>query len=115
MTLNREGQELVDLETLIMLCSAMTSYLEPIEAIRLVLYDSLLLFETLGWTQPGWIVYVKDFPTTITNNRAIPIPPQDLRTIPDKDWITAFKHLKAGVQQANWSQNRILQLKKLSV
>jgi hypothetical protein len=35
-SLNSQGQELVDIETLIMLCSAMTAFKEPVEAIRLV-------------------------------------------------------------------------------
>jgi len=94
-TLNQEGQELVDLETLAMLSSAMTAYLEPVEAIRLVFYDCLLLFETLGWTQPSWTLHVKSFPTAIATN-ASAIKSLDTETIPKETWIAAFKHLDEG-------------------
>ncbi len=53
--LNETGMQLVDLEMLLMLSTAMTGYFGSEEAMQLVFYDSLLLFETLGWTTTGWM------------------------------------------------------------
>jgi len=93
-TLNHQGQELVDFEMIVMLCSAMTAFLEPVEAIRSVFHDSLLLYETLGWTQPGWRSHVNNFPSTISR-RATPIESEP-KTISDETWKEAFEHLDAG-------------------
>jgi hypothetical protein len=93
-TLNEEGQELADLETLTMLSTAMTAYFEPDEAIQLVFYDALLLFETLGWTRPGWPVQVKNFPTGTQPSPAA--GSSDPKIIPEETWAEAFKFLDEG-------------------
>jgi len=93
-TLNQEGIGLVDLETIVMLSSAMTSFLEPIEAIKLVLYDSLLLFEDLGWTQTNWSMHVNNFPSIRTDSAGVDM--LDRKGISDDTWTTALKHLKIG-------------------
>jgi len=66
-----EGRELVDLETVVMLASAITGFLEPLEAVRLILYDLLLVVETLGWTRFGWKVRVKSFLNILLTSRNI--------------------------------------------
>jgi hypothetical protein len=92
-TLNEQGQELADLEMLAMLSTAMTTFLDPVEAIRLVFFDTLLLFETLGWVKDGWMIHVKNFPTgtqgTITSGF-------HSKTISDETWAEAFKFLDEG-------------------
>lgn len=93
-TLNEQGQELADLEMLTMLSSAMTIFFDPVEAIRLVFFDALLLFETLGWTKEGWMIQVKNFPTgtqaTVTSGST------HSKTISEETWTEAFKFLDEG-------------------
>jgi hypothetical protein len=97
-TLNKEGQELVDVETLIMLCSAMTAFKEPAEAIRLVFYDALLLYETLGWTIPGWQQMVSQYPETPRLDDAKVAPANE---VPHELLVKAFKHLDEGKSPAS--------------
>lgn len=52
--LNEQGTELVDFDMLLMLSTAMTGYFDPEKALLLVFYDAILLFQTIGWTLPGW-------------------------------------------------------------
>lgn len=91
-TLNNDGQQLADLETLVMLSTAMTAYFNPIEAIRLVFFDALLLFETLGWSKPGWAVHVRNFPTGTYPTAES----SDPKSIPEETWADAFKFLDEG-------------------
>jgi len=94
-TLNKQGRELVDLETLTMLSTAMTAYLETEEAIRLIFYDVLLLFEKLGWTQPGWTIRVRNFPEVMTEEMLSNKYP-DPKSITHETFVKGFKHLEAG-------------------
>lgn len=80
--LNRQGLELVDFEMLLMLSHALTGYLQPVDAIRMVFYDALLLFETLGWTLPGWVNSVGAFPSEPDDLFAS--NSTDTKTIPQK-------------------------------
>ncbi len=94
-TLTQEGQGLVDIETLLMLSCAMTAFLEPTEAVRLVSYNSLLLYETLGWTKPGWILHVNEYPETASQ----PIEKtlnEGIDDITPETWVKAFGHLESG-------------------
>jgi hypothetical protein len=92
-TLNKEGQKLVDVETLIMLCSAMTAFKEPAESIRLVFYDALLLYETLGWTIPGWQQMVSQYPETPHLDDAKLVASDE---VPQELLVKAFRHLDQG-------------------
>jgi hypothetical protein len=98
-SLNEEDTELVDLETITMLATAMTAYMGPLDAIRLVLFDALLLFESLGWTRPGWKVHVKSFPTIVADDVPEIISP-DSGNIPQETLVKAFRHLKSGASSA---------------
>ncbi len=95
-TLNETGRELVDLETLIMLSTAMTAFMEPIDAIRRVLYDSYLLYQTLGWTLPEWQLHITSFPQTVLKNIDAEISPPNHRTISQEILTKAFRHLNSG-------------------
>jgi len=93
-TLNAQGQELVDLEMLTMLSTAMTAYFDPVEATRLVFFDALLLFETLGWTKEGWMMHIKNFPTK--THPAVTGGSANSNAISDETWAEAFKFLDEG-------------------
>jgi hypothetical protein len=95
-TLNDAGMELVDLETLVMLSTAMTAFMEPVEAIRSVLYDSHLLYQTLGWTIPDWQLHVTNFPKTVHRDTTPEILPSNRRIASDRRLIKAFRHLDSG-------------------
>ena len=95
-TLNPQGQELTDLETLTMLSSAITGFLEPFDAIRLIFHDYLLLCETIGWAKPGWTLHVNNFPTTVTPSTAINNTQTSDETISNEDLVQALEHLEAG-------------------
>ena len=92
--LSLQSLELVDFEMLLMLSSAMTGYLEPLEAIRLILHNVLLLFETLEWTRPGWATHVNSFPT-VWEDMSLAVEPTGTKSISRETWIEAFKHLDA--------------------
>jgi hypothetical protein len=79
-----------------MLCTAMTGFLDPMESVRLIFYDCLLLFETLGWTEGGWQALVRGFPVSTKNSEQIAPAPQEWKGIPEQTWIEAFKHLEGG-------------------
>jgi hypothetical protein len=95
-TLNETGRELVDLETIVMLSTAITAFMEPIEAIRRVLYDSHLLYETLEWTLPAWQLQVTNFPQTAPNDKNTKTSSPNSEAISDKTWSRAFRHLDSG-------------------
>jgi hypothetical protein len=78
-----------------MLSSAMTGYMSTLDAIRLVLFDTHILFESLGWTIPGWQACVRAFPLVATGN-AVVDSSSDSEAISDEDWIRALKHLEDG-------------------
>ena len=89
-TFNQEGQQLVDVESLALLCWGMTAFKEPVEAIRLVFYDALLLYGTLGWTIPGWQQIVSQYPETPRLDDAKVTPANE---VSQELLVKAFKHL----------------------
>ena len=97
-TFNQEGQQLVDVESLALLCWGMTAFKEPVEAIRLVFYDALLLYETLGWTIPGWQQMVSQYPEIPRLDGAEVAPTNE---VPHELLVKAFKHLDEGGSPAS--------------
>jgi len=61
-TLHPEALGIVDVDLLLGLGRGMTAWLPEPSAIRQVLYDFLLVVETVGWTNPGWVERVRTFP-----------------------------------------------------
>ncbi len=53
---------IVDVELLLGLGRGLTGWLGPAIALRQVLYDFLLVVETVGWVTPGWLDLVRAFP-----------------------------------------------------
>ena len=53
---------IVDVELLLGLGRGLTGWLTPPIALRQVLYDFLLVVETVGWVKPGWLDLVRAFP-----------------------------------------------------
>jgi len=49
-------------DLLLGLGQGMTAWVAPLAAMRLVLFDYLLVVETLAWTQPGWLDRLHAFP-----------------------------------------------------
>jgi hypothetical protein len=95
-TLNETGRDLVDLETLVMLSTAMTAFLGPVEAIRRVLYDSHLLYQTLEWTLPAWQLQVANFPRTAPRGTTAGTAQPSNFEVSDQKWNEAFSHLDSG-------------------
>ncbi len=93
--LNSQGLELVDFEMLLMLSSAVTAYLEPVEAIRLVFHDAMILFETLGWTIPGWTAIVNSFPEE-SEQRAATVSSRNKGSLSTETGVKAFRLLESG-------------------
>lgn len=52
----------VDVELLLGLARGLTGWLTPVVAMRQVLYDFLLIVETVGWVRPGWLEAIRAFP-----------------------------------------------------
>ena len=50
-----EAQQRIDVHVIVQLCSGMTAFLDPYQAIRQVVHAVGLCAETMGWTRPGWI------------------------------------------------------------
>lgn len=59
---------MVDIELLLGLGTGMTAWLPQTSAMRQVLYDTLLAYETVGWTRPGWVEVVRQFPSPATDD-----------------------------------------------
>jgi len=53
---------IVDVELLLGLGRGLTGWLNSTMALRQVLYDFLLVVETVGWVKPGWLDLVRAFP-----------------------------------------------------
>ena len=64
-TLLDAARKIVDSEVLLMLSTALTSFLEPEKAVKRVLFDALLLYESLGWTSSDWKMQMNNFPRPI--------------------------------------------------
>ena len=88
---------IVDVELLLGLGRGLTGWLSPAMALRQVLYDFLLVVETVGWVHPGWLDVVRDFPqrghdadaSVGGRGSAIPPaaptpPPQTISLFPDR-------------------------------
>mgnify|MGYP001609212729 CR=1 FL=1 len=56
-----EALNMVDVELLLGLGHGLTAWLPVTAAMRLALHDVLLVLETVGWTQPGWVERVRTF------------------------------------------------------
>ena len=95
-TLNETGRELVDLETLVMLSTAITGFMEPIEAVKRVLYDAHLLYKILGWTFPEWRVHITAFSQKVPKNINTGISSLNNLTVTNQTLASAFRHLDAG-------------------
>lgn len=99
-TISETGRELVDLETLLMLATALTGFLEPQKAVKRTLYDAFLIYETLGWTLPDWRMRLTTFPDTVpgepkTSSSAA------TETITEEKRIAAFKLLESSANPAD--------------
>ncbi|HZP39430.1 MAG TPA: hypothetical protein VFE48_23305 [Methylomirabilota bacterium] len=57
-----DALSIVDVELLLGLGRGLTGWLTPATALRQVLYDFLLIVETVGWVKPGWLDLVRSFP-----------------------------------------------------
>ena len=101
--LNARGRELVDLDMLLMLSTAMTAYFPAEEAILLVLFDALLLFETVGWTVPNWMHELSS--SSFSDGRQVPSThvskDQDRDEIYGSTWSEAFKLLDDETNDAS--------------
>ncbi len=53
---------IVDVELILGLGRGLTGWLPPPIALRQVLYDFLLVVETVGWVKPGWLDLARAFP-----------------------------------------------------
>ncbi len=53
---------IVDVELLLGLGRGLTGWLTPTSALQQVLYDFLLVVETVAWVKPGWLDLVRAFP-----------------------------------------------------
>jgi len=58
--IEKDAFHLVDIEMLLLLCSGMTAFLPEIRAVVQVLYDYLMVVETLGWAKKGWQMMLID-------------------------------------------------------
>lgn len=58
--MEKDAFHLVDIEMLLLLCSGMTAFLPEKRAVVQVLYDYLMVVETLGWVKKGWQMMVID-------------------------------------------------------
>ncbi len=56
----KDAFHLVDIEMLLLLCSGMTAFLPEKRAVVQVLYDYLMVVETLGWVKKGWQMMLID-------------------------------------------------------
>jgi len=105
--LSEEGSKLVDLETLLMLSSALTGYLNPEEALKVVFFDAMLLFETLEWTRPGWMRYFSD--TSLPDESNQPnIPDREDDAINTEILISGFKLLEKGYTATDLLTKKII-------
>ncbi len=57
-----EAVGIVDVELVLGLGTGLTAWLPLATAMRQALYNFLLVVETLGWTQPGWLGPLRAFP-----------------------------------------------------
>lgn len=58
--MEKDAFHLVDIEMLLLLCSGMTAFLPEKRAVVQVLYDYLMVVETLGWVKKGWQMMLID-------------------------------------------------------
>jgi len=67
--LTPEGLRHVDVELVLGLGAGLTAWLPAAVAMQQVLFDVLLVLETVGWasTGPGWLERVRDFPAHTTD------------------------------------------------
>jgi hypothetical protein len=101
-TLQESARKLVDQDSILMLMTALTSYLEPLEAARLILHDLHMVWQTLGWTQAHWMMHIKSFPDPIPKETRIeaPAPNRDRESMPHKTLVKAFEHMETGSSSA---------------
>jgi hypothetical protein len=93
-TLTDTGRGLVDIDSIVMLSTAFTSFLSEEEAVRRILYDSLLLYQTLDWALPDWKLQLKEFPETVSKDPVITGLETTEIALADKS-TEAFKLLKS--------------------
>lgn len=68
-TLHPEVLGMVDVDLLLGLGTGMTAWLPEPGAMRQVLYNFLLVVETVGWTKPGWLDRLRTFPAAPADDR----------------------------------------------
>ena len=59
---------MIDIELLLGLGTGLTAWLPEASAMRQALYDALLAYETVGWTNGVWVDAVRQFPSTTTES-----------------------------------------------
>jgi hypothetical protein len=62
--LTPEGLRLIDVEVMLGLGRGMTAWFRPVIALRQILYNMLLVTETVGWVKRGWVETIRAFPHT---------------------------------------------------
>ena len=93
-TLTEEGRSNVDLETLLMLGTALTGWLEEEKAIKRILYDAFLCYQTTSWVLPDWKMQLERFPETVPRDTVTP-DSATTEIIPRDKQVEAFKLLES--------------------
>ena len=94
-SLTEEGLQHADLEMLLMLATAVTGYFGPEGSINMVLHNALLLFETVGWTRPGWRSHFGGgtLGQGAKAGTRVASDSTGQQQIPQETWVAAFKLL----------------------
>ena len=66
--LMRDVLGMVDIELLLGLGTGLTAWLPEASAMRQALYNVLLAYETVGWTNGAWVDAVREFPSSATES-----------------------------------------------
>ncbi len=69
--MEQDALHLVDVEMLLLLASGMTGFLPAKRAVMQVLYNYLIIVETLGWVRKEWQIILFDFYNDLMKDNAI--------------------------------------------
>jgi hypothetical protein len=109
--LTPEGLRQVDVELVLGLGAGLTAWLPAAVAMQQVLFDVLLVLETVGWASPvpGWLERVRDFPADKANTtgsnaegtppRPGPPPGQTILLYPETAPVTQKEHASMSKAQ----------------
>ncbi|MFQ5883982.1 MAG: hypothetical protein ACE5IO_02665 [Thermoplasmata archaeon] len=65
---------LIDIDTLLLLCSGMTAFLNEERAVAQVLYDYMTVIETLGWTEDRWYECLCNYSHSLMKDKERQLP-----------------------------------------